>query len=67
MSIGAKIATTFAGSVLALSAAVVPAVASPPASAASPAGTAAGPVQGAWLTVPPGTAAGVTADTPACC
>lgn len=67
MSVGAKIATTFAGSVLALSAAVVPAAASTSASAAAPTGTAAGPVQGAWLTVPPGTAAEVTADVPMCC
>ncbi|MES4906026.1 MULTISPECIES: hypothetical protein [unclassified Streptomyces] len=65
MSIGAKIAATLAGSVLALSAAVVPAAASSSTAAAASAGTSAGPVQGAWLTGLPGTA--VEADTPVCC
>ncbi|MDX3233363.1 hypothetical protein [Streptomyces sp. ME19-01-6] len=67
MSITAKIATTFAGSVLVLSAAVVPAAASPSTAAAASAGTAAGPVQGAWLTVPPGTTAEAATDVPICC
>ncbi|MFD8377908.1 hypothetical protein ACFV2X_04905 [Streptomyces sp. NPDC059679] len=64
MSITAKIAATVAGSVLVLSAAIVPAAAS--------SSTVAGPVQGAWvqgawLTGLPGTTANVAADVPACC
>ncbi|MEU5106506.1 hypothetical protein AB0H07_30250 [Streptomyces sp. NPDC021354] len=67
MSITAKIAATVAGSVLVLSAAVVPAAASSSSTAAdAAAGTAAGPVQGAWLTGLPGTAAKVAGDVYCC-